>query len=161
MSAGRWRLAAAWAVGLSTTACATTHVPARDVPPLTMAVAVPNDSARALLLEAMRSERVPIDGNGHDGSVVTSTYKVRRGGIGEAEVRLRFLLATDDAGSTLIEVEGISTERPRGIGAGDRGAAAQRAQAREIPPNDLEALRPLQRILRRLEAAGGRISHTP
>ncbi|MGQ0647018.1 MAG: hypothetical protein ACT4P7_05575 [Gemmatimonadaceae bacterium] len=143
-------------------ACATTRVPASDVPPLTVAFGLSPDSARTLLLEAMRTERVAVEGDGQNsGSVVTTSYTVRRGGMGESLIRLRFVIEPDDAGASLILLEAIATDRVRGPTVGDRTSAAQRAEAREVPANDLEALRPVQRILRRLEALGGLVTRSP
>ena len=143
-------------------ACAT-RLPARDVPPLAIAFNVPSDSARGLLLAAMRTERVPIDGDGQiPGRVVTSTYSVRRGGIGESEVRLRFVVEPDASGAALILVEAVGTDKMRSIAmTGDRTAPARRPGPHPVTPDDLEALRPVQRLLRRLETLGGLISRAP
>lgn len=159
----RWTALGLVGVALTATACATTRVPASDVPPLTIAFPFPRDSARSLLLAAMQAERIPIDGGGDaPGSTVSSTYTVRRGGIGESSIRLRFVIEPDEAGTTLIMLEAIATDRVRSIVmTGDRSQPAQRPEPRAVPASDLDALRPVQRLLRRLESSGGRVSHTP
>ena len=146
------------------TACATTRIPARDVPPLTVAFPLPVDSTRAVVLGAMRAAELPIDGGGGDRTtrVITSSYSVRRGGIGESAVRVRLALEPDGAALTLVTVEAVATDRARTISVGaDRSTSAQRPSTHEVAAEDLEALRPVQRLLRQLESLGGQVSKTP
>ncbi|MBC7894603.1 MAG: hypothetical protein H7066_04270 [Cytophagaceae bacterium] len=145
-------------------ACATTRIPARDVPPLTVAFPVGVDSTRALVLGAMRAAQLPIDGGGSDPSArtISSSYTVRRGGIGESAVRVRLALEPDGATVTLVAIEAVATDRGRSLSVGaDRNAPVQRPSTREVGGNDIEALRPVQRLLRQLESLGGQVSKTP
>lgn len=145
-------------------ACATTRIPARDVPPLTVAFPVSVDSTRTLVLGAMRAAQVPIDGGGGEPSMrmISSSYTVRRGGIGESAVRVRLALEPAGAAVTLVAMEVVATDRGRSLSVGaDRNAPVQRPSTHEVGGNDIEALRPVQRLLRQLESLGGRVSKTP
>lgn len=144
--------------------CATTRIPARDVPPLTVAFPFGVDSTRALVLGAMRSAQLPIDGGGGDPTsrVISSSYTVRRGGIGESAVRVRLGLEPDGAAITLVAIDVVATDRGRSLSVGgDRNAPVQRPSTHEVGGNDIEALRPVQRLLRQLESSGGQVSRTP
>lgn len=143
--------------------CATS-IPARDVPPLTVAFPLSVDSTRTLVLGAMRTAQLPIDGGGGDAStrMISSSYPVRRGGIGESAVRVRLALEPDGAAVTLVLIEAVATDRGRSLTVGgDRNAPVQRPSTHEVGGNDIEALRPVQRLLRQLESLGGQVSRTP
>ena len=152
------RLACATVVALAM-ACGT-RIPARDVPPLAISFGVSQDSARAILVAALRAERLPVDG-GNVPHVVSSTYPVRRGGLGEGTIRIRFAVDPDNGGNAVIIVEAVQTERRRSmVLGGDRNPPVQPA-VRPVATSDVEALRPLQRVLRRLEEAGGLLARSP
>ena len=147
---------------LSLVACATTRVPERDVPPLALAFSGPVDSTARLLADALRAERVSMDGDTPPGARrITCTYTVREGGIGEAVIRLRWVVEPDQGGASLVTLEAVETDRGRRIAMADRGSVPQRPQSRSVPATDLDALRPVQRVLRRLEAAGGLLRRSP
>lgn len=146
------------------TGCVTTRIPARDVPPLRVAFPLGVDSTRSVVLGAMRAAALPIDGGGGDRTtrVITSSYPVRRGGIGESAIRVRLALEPDGDAFTLVLVEAVATDRARTVSVGaDRSTSAQRPSTHEVPAEDLEALRPVQRLLRQLESLGGQVSKTP
>jgi GNAT superfamily N-acetyltransferase len=75
----------------ATVGCATSR-PRLQLPPYTLMSATTLDSY-ARSCEALDSARMTVDGApAADADVVTSTFVVRRGGMGEAEIRLRVRL---------------------------------------------------------------------
>lgn len=151
---------AAVALGLAVATACGTRIPARDVPPLAISFGVPVDSAQAIVVAALRAERLSLDG-GTVPHVVQTTYPVRRGGLGEGTVKLRFAVDPDNGGNALVIVEAVQTDRRRpALLGGDRSAPVQPA-VRAVAGSDVEALRPLQRVLRRLEEAGGLLARSP
>lgn len=143
--------------------CATTPAGSAGLPPYTLSVAASPDSALSLLRLALEAERLPVDGVGVEGAAsLTSTFSVRRGGIGEAEIvisgRVRAEPTPPHGGmSSILEINATARER-RGMIAMSpeeaRSPVAVRGNHHAINPNDREVLGILGRLLDRLSAGG-------
>ncbi len=83
-------------------ACATAGRVYSSPLPHRFLTALPLDSARALVGEAITREGLPRDGSPDvTSNTIVSTFVVRKGGMGEGEVRLSLRLSRDAAGDSL------------------------------------------------------------
>jgi hypothetical protein len=157
-----WAVCRALALTLFAGGCASLRAPREDVPPLTLVVDVASDSATGLLAAALQSAGIPLDNGGKPfAGSMTSTYRVRQGGLGQAEVELRFRVEPDGSrgqqpAASRIEVHGVLRETPRRFGVGDAREAQNRRDPQPIRAEDAEAMGPIRRMLRYLREAGAR-----
>jgi hypothetical protein len=154
-------------LALAASDCASLRAPTEDIPPLAMMVDASADSAMQLLVAALGSARLALDNGGRPfAGSMTTTYVVRNGGIGEAEVELRFRVEPESGASpggetAVVHIHGVLRERPRRFGVGDPRDAQLRRDPQPIRGEDSEAMAPIRRIVRYLREAGARGSGRP
>ncbi len=96
------RVAAVLLLAASLPACATAGRVHASPLPHRFITTVPIDSAQALVGEALTREGLPRDGSPDATTTpITSTFVVRKGGMGEGEVRLTMRLSRDAVGDSL------------------------------------------------------------
>lgn len=142
-------------------ACAT-GAPRVAPPPHTLTANAPLDRARLLVRAALDSAGIALDGNPPaDADVVTGTFVVRRGGMGEAEIRVRLRL-TNDGGSAagegvVLAVDATARDRHRAI-AMMTPEEARSPRMSNVPhpiqSNDRDALQRIGRLLDQLRQSG-------
>lgn len=128
--------------------------------PANLAAAVTPDSALRLVRAALLAERLPVDGD----SVVpyirtlSSTFRVRPGGLGEATIVLRFRATADapDGKGARIEFDATAEERRRALSVGVDDARNPRRLVgpHAINPNDHEVHQRIARLMDRLATLG-------
>jgi hypothetical protein len=143
--------------------CASAPSGSSGLPPYTLAVSASPDSALRLFRLALAAEHLPADGVGTDAVYsVLSTFTVRRGGVGEAEIivgaRAYAEPALPQGGvSSILEINATARERRGMIAMSPEEARSPVGMSRDhhaINPNDREVLGILGRVLDRLTAAG-------
>jgi hypothetical protein len=128
--------------------------------PMTLAVAAPPDSALRLVRAALLAEHLPVDGDSAASFVRTlsSTFRVRPGGLGEATIVLRFRATSDapDGSGARVEFEATAEERGRALSVGVDDARSPRRLSgpHAINPNDREVHRQIAALLDRLATLG-------
>lgn len=120
------------------------------------------DSARALARAALTDEHLAVDGSSASGNnAMTSTFVVRRGGMGEAEVRLELRLSTDSpsdppAGGVMLDLDATIRDLRRMMLMSPEDARSPR-MSREPHPvqdNDRETLGRIRKLEDRLQQLG-------
>ena len=150
-------------------ACFSPQRPNATSAPRTLLTHVPLDSARRLLLLALEAEKLTVDGTPlPTGNVVASTFMVRRGGVGESEIRVRMRLARDGVDSakiaaTLVFLDATAREKNRLIAMSPEEARSRtlRRDPHPINPNDREALGRIARLIQRLRESGFVVTGAP
>lgn len=150
-------------------ACFSPRRPDDTSAPRTLLAQIPLDSARRLLLLALEAEKLTVDGTPlPTGNVVTSTFTVRRGGVGESEIRLRLRLARDgvdgaNIAATLLFLDATAREKNRLIAMSPEAARSPtlRRDPHPINPNDREALGRIARLIQRLWESGFVVTGAP
>ncbi|MBK8057791.1 MAG: hypothetical protein IPK33_07930 [Gemmatimonadetes bacterium] len=144
----------------ATVGCATSR-PRLQLPPYTLMSATTLDSARSLVREALDSARMTVDGApAADADVVTSTFVVRRGGMGEAEIRLRVRLqrepADDARAGIVLVVDATARDRNRMLTMSPEEMRSPRMSRDPHPinENDRESLQRIARLLDLLKQRG-------
>ncbi|MBK6489891.1 MAG: hypothetical protein IPF98_24225 [Gemmatimonadetes bacterium] len=125
-------------------------------------IPVPVDSARQVVLAALQHEALVVDGTpASDRSEFVTTFLVRRGGMGETEIRLRLQLSPDAAetiegAGTTLRVEGSARDVARRMLMSPEDARAPRLsrEPHPIQDNDRESLQRIARLLDRLQQLG-------
>lgn len=155
-------------LALATIAILVACLPSRgapaELPPLRFATSLPPDSARALVLRALERAELPVDGApvAAHVDVLASTFVVRRGGMGEAEIRLMLRLRPHDesdstrAPTALLELDATARERGRMLTMSpeDARSPALSRTPHAINENDRETLGRIGRLVRLLEEGG-------
>jgi hypothetical protein len=138
--------------------CAPVHS-TPPVLPMNFVVSAPPDSALRLVRAALRAEHLPVDGDSAASyfRTLSSTFRVRPGGLGEATIVLRFRATADspDGQTARVAFEATAQEHPRAlsVGVGDN-RDPRRSGPHEINPNDREVHQRLARLLDRLATLG-------
>jgi len=128
------------------------------LPPLSLATPVAPDSAIRLVLAALVAERLPVDGDslqpGQRG--LTSTFRVREGGLGQSIIVFRFRAALDPPEGSRISFDATAEERGRAFAVGIEDARNPRRLngPHELNPNDREVRQRLARLIDRLANLG-------
>lgn len=135
-----------------------------DLPPFVLVAPLPVDSAQGIVLAALDAARLPVDGAPVTPPVraLTSTFIVRPGGIGEAEIRLMLRLRPDPSpdsarpSGTLLEVDATARERGRMLTMSPQDARSPSLSRtpHAINENDRETLGRIGELVRILESRG-------
>lgn len=167
----RWRVSdrvashGALATGIAfAVACATARAHTGDLPPVSYTSTISIDSARALVTAAFESAKLPVDGGATvpRAPIVSSTFTLRKGGMGEAEVRIMARIREEETGDSatkqqaVVDVDATARERNRMLTMSPEDARSP-VRSRETHPinaNDQEALAKVSALLRALEARG-------
>jgi hypothetical protein len=143
--------------------CATMPGLSPELPPYELAFAASPDSAMRLFRVALEAERLPVDGPPAEGvRSMTSTFRVRQGGMGEAEIviagRARAEAAEGGTSSvSRLTIDATARDRGRSLMMTPEDARSPGVLVRtahSINPNDREVLAVLTRLLDRLVASG-------
>jgi len=131
------------------------------MPPHVLTVPLGPAAAQAALIDALSAEGlVPDGGAGADGGSLTTTFVVRKGGMGEAEIRLQLRLTSDgipgSEGGMLLRIEATARDRNRMITMSAEEARSPRLSREPHPINehDRETLGRIARLVDRLSRAG-------
>jgi hypothetical protein len=129
---------------------------------VTLGVPVAADSARRIIMTALIQEDLVVSDTATTarGPLLATKFVVRRGGLGETEVRVALRIVSENTSpsepSTVIELQGTSRQR-RSLAAGaasDPNAPVQPWNEQPIHPDDRESLDRVARLVRRLESHG-------
>jgi hypothetical protein len=131
-------------------------------PPYTLGMSGTLEQARASVLAALEEEALRVDGlPASDRNVFTSTFVVRRGGMGESEIVLRLRLGTDAEGSgessnvrLLLDATAREVRRMVLMSAEDARSPRNNGDAHPVQDNDRETLQRIGRLVARLEHSG-------
>lgn len=142
-------------------ACASAGMRSPSPPPYLLVTSVPVDSARTTVLSALQHEALAVEGRpATDRNVLVTTFLVRRGGMGEAEIRLRLQLRPDAAaapeGGTTLHLEGTARDVARRLLMSPEDARSPRLsrEPHPIQGNDRDSLQRIARLLDRLHQLG-------
>ena len=157
-------LALAIAFGTSLASCLPSGSAPANLPPFLLVSPLPLDSARGIVLGALEQAELPVDGAPVAPHVhaLSSTFVVRQGGMGEAEIRLMLRLRPDSPPdsahppATLLEVDATARERGRMLTMSpeDARSPALSRTPHAINENDRETLARIGRLVRILEERG-------
>ena len=149
--------------------CTSPRRPDTTSAPRTLLAQIPLDSARRLVLLALEAEKFTVEGTPLPaGSIVNSTFTVRRGGIGESEIRVRLRLTRDaedgaNPTATLLVLDATAREKNRliAISPEDARSPTLRRDPHPINTNDREALGRIARLIQRLQESGFVVTGAP
>ncbi|MEO7964819.1 MAG: hypothetical protein ABIT38_13030 [Gemmatimonadaceae bacterium] len=145
-------------------ACASARGTPADLPPFRYGAPLSGDSARTIVLAALDSARLQVDGaplpSGRN--TFSSTFTVRKGGMGEAEIQLMLRLRAPEANDStlhalsILEVDATARERNRMLTMSPEEARqpGRTRQTHPINADDRDALGRLGTFLRALERSG-------
>jgi len=131
-------------------------------PPFALVLSGPLDLARASVRAALEEEALRIDGQpSPDSDALSSTFVVRRGGMGESEIVLRLRLSPatrpgHDPPSVRLHLEATAREvrRMRFMSPEDARSPRTSGEAHPVQDNDRETLQRIGRLVTRLERGG-------
>lgn len=158
-----WRRFAGAAVCVASLGACASAGAVRPTPlPHRFLIPVGVDSARSLAGEALTQEQLPIDGSRGAGSgQLTSTFLVRRGGMGEAEVRLTLRLSTDTPsdppeGGVILDLDATIRDLRRMVLMSPEDARSPRMtrEPHPVQDNDRETLGRIRKLEDRLQQLG-------
>ncbi len=120
------------------------------------------DSARTLVGAALSQEKLPLDGGALAGlDALSSTFVVRKGGMGEAEVRLAFRLSPDAATDArtsgvvlLLDAAIRDLRRTMLMSTEDARSPRMTREPHPVQDNDRETLARIRRLEDRLQLLG-------
>lgn len=142
-------------------AAACASAPVRGpMPPVTLTAPVSPDSAIRLVAVALAAERLPIDGDSlvQHQRAVSSTFEVRKGGLGQATIRFRLHATGDgpDSSFSRISFDATAEERGRAFEFAVENPREPRRLRGPHPlnPNDREVRGRLASLLDRLAGLG-------
>ncbi|MEP7384672.1 MAG: hypothetical protein ABI910_23580 [Gemmatimonadota bacterium] len=149
-------------VALASAACATGGGPRFTPPPHRFLLGASVDSARTLLRAVLEREGLVVDGSQTaDANVVASTFVVRRGGMGEGEVRVRLRLSPESAGDStsasvvlLLDATIRDSKRMMLMSPDDARSPRMSREPHPIQDNDRETLQRISRLEERLRQMG-------
>jgi hypothetical protein len=131
--------------------------PAASPFPERLTAAIGTDSAISVIARSLREERLPVDGDvvAPGTRVLTSTFTVRPGGLGESTIRLRFRV-NEDGDRVIVAFDAEAQERRRliEVGVEDPREPRRLVGPHVINPNDREVIGRVRALLRRLAGYG-------
>lgn len=154
--------AVAIALALSASACVTTRGAGSAAFPHRLLLDLPSNSAGSLVDNALRLEGLSADGGrSARGGPIATTFVVRRGGMGEAEVRISLHLSADPSGDSatagvvlVLDATIRDLKRMMVMSPEDARSPRMSRDPHPVQDNDRETLQRIRRLEDRLQQLG-------